>query len=184
MGGKRNSHHEFCKRQKIEDLKADVAKVKDTKKVSDVVSGATFADTAGYLQAIYDAATTGMVAEGIQTTDNTITEGQVLAAPHGTQSFGIVTVAMQGDKIANVFLDEFQYMPSKDFGGVPNSNADFGKGSQIWHRVSFKAGQFRSLFSNYEVKRQGNPDLAKTQMRLMNLLKERRLLNWKQLLVI
>lgn len=117
----------FVKGKKIEDLKADVAKVKDTKKVSDVVSGATFADTAGYLQAIYDAATTGMVAEGIQTTDNTITEGQVLAAPHGTQSFGIVTVAMQGDKIANVFLDEFQYMPSKDFGGVPNSNADFGK---------------------------------------------------------
>ncbi|MBM6411808.1 peptidoglycan-binding protein, partial [Lacticaseibacillus paracasei] len=47
---------------------------------------------------------------------------------HGTQSFGIVTVAMQGDKIANVFLDEFQYMPAKDFGAVPNSNTDFGKG--------------------------------------------------------
>ena len=39
-----------------------------------------------------------------------------------------MTVAMQGDKIANVFLDEFQYMPAKDFGAVPNSNTDFGKG--------------------------------------------------------
>ncbi|MBS4971712.1 peptidoglycan-binding protein [Lacticaseibacillus rhamnosus] len=118
----------FVKGKKISDLKAAVADVKGTKKVSDVVSGATFADTAGYLQAIYDAATTGMVAEGIQTTDPNLTEGQVLAAPHGTQSFGIVTVAMQGDKIANVFLDEFQYMPAKDFGAVPNSNTDFGKG--------------------------------------------------------
>ncbi|MFD1484880.1 peptidoglycan-binding protein [Lacticaseibacillus baoqingensis] len=118
----------YVKGKKVSDLKTTIKDLKATKKASDVVSGATFADTAGYVQAIYDAATTGMVSTGITTTDNNVTEGQVLAAPHGKQSFAVVTVAMQGNKVANSFVDEFQYVPAKTFGAVPNSNKDFGKG--------------------------------------------------------
>ncbi|WP_125705048.1 peptidoglycan-binding protein [Lacticaseibacillus daqingensis] len=117
----------YAKGKTIDELKAALPTVKSAKKVGDVVSGATFADTYGYLSAIYDAATTGMVSTGIATTDNTITEGQVLAAPHGKQSFATVTVAMQGDKVAATFVDEFQYTPAATFGAVPNSDKDFGK---------------------------------------------------------
>ena len=118
---------DFVKGKTIDEVKAAGGDVAATKKVSDVVSGATFVDTKGYLQSIYDAATTGMVSTGIETTDNNIVTGQTLAAPHGKQSFAIVTVAMQGDKIADTFVDEFQYVPSSSFGGVPNSDSDFGK---------------------------------------------------------
>lgn len=117
----------FVKGKTIAQVKTAISDVASAKKVSDVVSGATFVDTKGYLQAIYDAATKGMVSTGIQTTNNDVTEGQTLAAPHGKQSFAIVTVAMQGGKVANSFVDEFQYTPSNSFGGVPNSNSDFGK---------------------------------------------------------
>jgi hypothetical protein len=118
----------YVKGKKVSDLKQTVSDLKATKKVSDVVSGATFADTAGYVQAIYDVASSGMVSKGIATTDNNVTEGQILAAPHGKQSFGIITVAMQNNKVANVFVDEFQYTPSATFGALPNSDKDFGKG--------------------------------------------------------
>lgn len=118
----------YVKGKKVSDLKTTIADLKKTKKTADVVSGSTFASTQGYVQAIYDVATKGMTVKGVATTDNNVTEGQILAAPHGKQSFGIITVAMQNNKVANVFVDEFQYTPSATFGALPNSDADFGKG--------------------------------------------------------
>ncbi|EOT39203.1 peptidoglycan-binding protein [Enterococcus dispar] len=97
-------------------------------KVSDVVSGATFSDTKGYLQSIVDAAKSGMVSVGEKTSNTDLKEAIILAAPHGDQSFATVTVALDGDKVAATFVDEFQYVDPADFGGVPNSNAAFGEG--------------------------------------------------------
>lgn len=95
---------------------------------ADVVSGATFADSKGYLQAIVDTATNGMVSIGSETAATEVTSAQALSAPHGDKSFAITTVALDGDKIAAVLVDEFQYVDAADFGGVPNSDADFGQG--------------------------------------------------------
>ena len=50
-------------------------------------------------------------------------------AAHGEQSFARVVVAMSGEKIVGVALDEFQYMAADSASGVPNSDADFGKGA-------------------------------------------------------
>jgi len=54
-----------------------------------------------------------------------ITLGQVLWAAHGTKCFAVLTVAMDGDKIAAAYIDEFQFM-AEDSVGVPNSDAGFG----------------------------------------------------------
>lgn len=52
--------------------------------------------------------------------------GQALYAAHGTKSFAVATVAMQGDKIAAAYMDEYQYLAKDGAIGVPNSDADFG----------------------------------------------------------
>lgn len=121
---------DFAKGKTAADLETEIAKIADDGgNVADVVSGSTFTDTRGYLQAIVDAATSGMVSEGQATTNaDGLKEAMILGAPHGDKSFGVVTVAMDGGKIAATFLDEFQYTDPADFGGVPNSNGAFGEG--------------------------------------------------------
>ena len=51
--------------------------------------------------------------------------GQVQYAAHGTKCFAVLTVAMQGDVIADAYIDEYQFMAPGSV-GVPNSEADFG----------------------------------------------------------
>jgi len=51
--------------------------------------------------------------------------GQVQYAAHGTKCFTVLTVAMQGDVIADAYIDEYQFMAAGSI-GVPNSDADFG----------------------------------------------------------
>ena len=51
--------------------------------------------------------------------------GQVQYAAHGTKCFTVLTVAMQGDVIADAYIDEYQFMADTSI-GVPNSDADFG----------------------------------------------------------
>ena len=51
--------------------------------------------------------------------------GQVQYAAHGTKCFAVLTVAMQGDVIADAYIDEYQFMAAGSV-GVPNSDADFG----------------------------------------------------------
>ncbi|MBQ3705595.1 MAG: hypothetical protein II888_04000 [Clostridia bacterium] len=57
------------------------------------------------------------VAEGIKM-------GHVLAAAHGAQCFAEVTVAMDGDKIVGVYIDEYQYMDPTQEGVVPVPNSE------------------------------------------------------------
>ncbi|BCJ93131.1 hypothetical protein acsn021_07000 [Anaerocolumna cellulosilytica] len=52
--------------------------------------------------------------------------GQVEYAAHGTKSFAVTSVVLQGDKIAVAYIDEFQVLPKEGTTGVPNSDSDFG----------------------------------------------------------
>ena len=122
----------------LEDTVADLDKLGEDDSPADVVTGATFSDTSGYLQAIIDAATKGMITKGVETKDTEFTSAQVLGAPHGDKSFSVTTVALDGDKLAAVAVDEFQYVDPSDFGGVPNSDADFGADVQDGLALSSK----------------------------------------------
>ncbi|MCB5951755.1 peptidoglycan-binding protein [Enterococcus sp. BWT-B8] len=110
----------------LEAAVADLDALGEDDSPADVVTGATFSDTSGYLQAIIDTANTGMISEGVKTTTEDFKEAQLLGAPHGDKSFSVTTVALDGDKLATVTVDEFQYVDPADFGGVPNSDTDFG----------------------------------------------------------
>ncbi|WP_240049625.1 hypothetical protein [Loigolactobacillus coryniformis] len=105
----------------------NTALAKNKKMQKKVISGATLADTNGYVKSIAQTATKGYATKGIDVTDDNITLKQVEAAPHGTDSFAVTTVAMSGDKVAAASIDEFQFVAKKGFKGVPNSNSDFGK---------------------------------------------------------
>ena len=50
--------------------------------------------------------------------------GQVQFAAHGTKCFAVITVAMEGDKIAAALIDEYQV--GAGMVGVPNSENGFG----------------------------------------------------------
>ncbi|GAB6093095.1 hypothetical protein [Furfurilactobacillus curtus] len=101
-----------------------------------VISGATLASTNGYVKAIANAAKKGYTTKGTTVDDDNVVLKQMDTAPHGKQAFAVTTVAMSGDKIAATSIDEFQFVKkgSKDFTGVPNSNAKFGK-------EGYKSGQ-------------------------------------------
>ena len=73
------------------------------------------------LVAVISLAMFGAVADGIKM-------GHVLAAAHGTSCFAEVTVAMDGDTIAGVYIDEYQYMDPAQEGvvAVPNSEGMAG----------------------------------------------------------
>jgi hypothetical protein len=71
---------------------------------------------------------TATATEGASTAVSTeIKMGKVDYAPHGTKSFAVAVVAMDGDKIVGATMDEYQFMDKATSVGVPNSDADFGK---------------------------------------------------------
>lgn len=110
----------------LKDTIKELAGLSEDDSPADVVTGSTFSDTSGYLQAIVDTAEHGMLTTGIETDATDFKEAQALSAPHGDRAFAITTVAMDGDKLAAVFVDEFQYVDPASFGGVPNSDDEFG----------------------------------------------------------
>ena len=57
--------------------------------------------------------------------------GHVLAAAHGTSCFAEVTVAMDGDTIVGVYIDEYQYMDPSQEGVVAVPNSEGMKGNVI-----------------------------------------------------
>lgn len=92
----------------------------------DAVSGATLADTAGYLNAILEAAKSDFnVVYGNAENPEEVVLKQMYGAPHGDRGFADSVVAMEGDKIVVANFDEFQFA-----GGVvvPNSDGAFGEG--------------------------------------------------------
>lgn len=57
--------------------------------------------------------------------------GQVLFAAHGTKCFAVLTVAVEGDKIVDAYIDEFQMMGTDVATGVPNSEAMIAVEGQV-----------------------------------------------------
>lgn len=112
----------------IEEAIADLGELGEDDDITDVVSGATFVDTDGYLQAIVDTAKDGFEFKGVKSTDLAGAElSYSLQPPHGTRSFAAVAVLHDGDNVLAATLDEFQYLDPADFDGVPNSDGNFGE---------------------------------------------------------
>jgi len=121
---------DFAVGKTAEELKETTEELADeAAEISDVVSGATFVDTKGYLEAIIEAAESGTVSAGMKTDSDSFTQAQLIAAPHGEQSFAVVTVAMTDETIAAVFMDELQFLGADSYAGVPNSDLGFGEGA-------------------------------------------------------
>ena len=90
-----------------------------------------------------------------------ITMGQVVFAAHGTKCFAVITVAMDGDKIAAAHIDEFQMMAADTSVGVPNSEVMIeieGKvlGSKRVNAAAYsenmkKAGSTVAIDANYDI---------------------------------
>ena len=88
--------------------------------------------------------------------------GQVQFAAHGTKCFAVMTVAMDGDKIVDALIDEYQFMAAGSI-GVPNSEADFGTAypegkvlaskranAEAYSANMAKAGSTIALDANYD----------------------------------
>ena len=88
-----------------------------------------------------------------------ITMGQVVFAAHGTKCFAVITVAMDGDKIAAALIEEFQPMDPAAATVVPNAEAIFGTegnllaskrlNSELYSANMAKAGSTVALIDNY-----------------------------------
>lgn len=126
-----NAIEDFAKGKTVAEIEEGITALNDLGEdgnVSDVVSGATLADSAGYLQAIIDAANEGTEFTGSEADAANLELKQAVAAPHGDQSFAIVTTAVDGDKVVAAALDEFQFVEGDQWSGVPNADAPFGEG--------------------------------------------------------
>lgn len=56
-----------------------------------------------------------------------VTLYQKYGAPHGDKSFASAVVAVQGDKIVAVDIDEYQFVEGDGWTAVPNADGEFGK---------------------------------------------------------
>lgn len=112
----------------IEEAISELDGLGEDDAIADVVTGATFVDTSGYLQAIVDTANEGYEFES--TTIENLNNAELsysLEAPHGDRAFAIVAVLHDGDTVLAVAMDELQFLNPESFEGVPNSDAQFGE---------------------------------------------------------
>ena len=87
--------------------------------------------------------------------------GQSIFAAHGTKCFAVITVAMDGDKIADAHIDEFQMMAADTSIAVPNSAvmiAVEGKvlgskrvNTEMYSTNMQKAGSTVAIDANYDI---------------------------------
>lgn len=97
----------------------------------DAVSGATLVDTAGYLNAIAEAARAAKDSQAVEFTGDSdaLTLNVAYTAAHGTKCFTSAAALTDGDTIILSYIDEFQFIDSSaDVTGVPNSDTDFAEG--------------------------------------------------------
>lgn len=108
---------EYVNGKSISELESFVSD-KTPEEVVDAVSGATLVDTSNYINALVDAAKEVTPSSA---GSRNLQIGQVEYAAHGTKSFAITSVVLEGDKIVDIYIDEYQYMSAEDAVGVPNS---------------------------------------------------------------
>lgn len=107
----------------LSEIEAVVAAATPGKPV-DAVSGATLADTVGYLNAILETAKDNtFVSTGAVKDTGKLVLKTAFAAPNGDRGFGEAVVALEDGTIVAVSIDEFQYYGGT---GVPNSDKTFG----------------------------------------------------------
>lgn len=96
----------------------------------DAVSGATLADTAGYLNAIVAAAKNAQENQAVEFNGSSddLKLSVVYAAAHGTKCFTSAAAVTAGDTIVLSYIDEFQFGAPDAVTGVPNSDNDFAAG--------------------------------------------------------
>ena len=95
----------------------------------DAVSGATLADTAGYLNAIAEAARNAQQNQAVAYDGDLdqLTLHVGYGAAHGTKCFTLASALTDGERIVLSYLDDLQFMSSADgVTGVPNSDGGFG----------------------------------------------------------
>lgn len=112
----------------IEEAISELDGLGEDDEIADVVSGATFVDTNGYLQAIVDTANDGYEFVGVEVENLDNAElVYSLEAPHGDKAFAIVAVLHDGDTVLAAAMDELQFLNPESFEGVPNSDERFGE---------------------------------------------------------
>ena len=118
---------DFVKGKKISELEELVGK--SAEEVVDAVTGATLADTTGYIQAVLEAAKQADSTTGVEFDGNVedLTLAQTYSAAHGTKSFTITSVLVNGDEVVLAYIDELQYMAVDTTTGVANSDADLAE---------------------------------------------------------
>ena len=98
--------------------------------VVDSVSGATLADTAGYLKAIAAAARSAQDNQAVEFTgaSDQLALKVAYGAAHGTKCFTTAAALTDGDTIVLSYIDDLQFLTDEDgVTGVPNSDAGFGE---------------------------------------------------------
>ena len=125
---------DFAKGKTVAELEDTIKELEDLGEdgnVADVISGATLKDAGGYLGAIVKAVNEGHEFTGAETLENAEVEiKHALAAPHGDKAFALITVVMDGDKVAASSIDEFQTVEGEGWTGVPNMDGAFAEGLQ------------------------------------------------------
>lgn len=109
----------------------ELTKTAESDNPVDAVSGATLADTAGYLNAIAKAAQAAKDTQAVEYTGNSdaLKLNVAYGAAHGTKCFTTAAALTDGEKIILSYIDDFQFMDnSADVTGVPNSDSDFSEG--------------------------------------------------------
>lgn len=117
---------DFAVGKTIDELKALAGK-DDT---VDAVSGATLADTAGYLSAIAEAAEAAQKNQAVEFTGDSsaLKLNVAYTAAHGTKCFTTAAALTDGENILLSYIDDFQFISADaDVTGVPNSNDKFGE---------------------------------------------------------
>ncbi|MGK0469370.1 peptidoglycan-binding domain-containing protein [Clostridium sp.] len=124
-----NAIQAFAVGKTVSELEALIAENGEDP-LADAVTGATLADTNGYLSAIVAAAKVAKENSTVEVETaalETLKIGRVEAAAHGTKCFTVAVTIMSGDKIAATSIDDYQFMGTDVAKGVPNSEADFGE---------------------------------------------------------
>ena len=125
---------DFAKGKTVAELEDTIKELEDLGEdgnVADVISGATLKDAGGYLSSIVQAVNEGHEFTGAESLENAEVEiKHALAAPHGDKAFALITVVMDGDKVAASSIDEFQTVEGEGWTGVPNMDGAFAEGLQ------------------------------------------------------
>lgn len=75
--------------------------------------------------------------------------GQLICAAYGNQGFTIISVAVDGDKILDAQIDEFQMMGADVATGVPNSEAAIPVEGQVLASKRVNTEYYSGLMNSY-----------------------------------